>query len=113
MDAQIGYRVEIVHDPLAVAEAVVDRLDGARRPTPWMRRLRDGRRGPSLVDVSDDHVLRYAGRACCYQHLTSLEHKVSVDLRPPFETECPGCRRRFRVTIGVTLGGTTWPTTTR
>lgn len=100
--------VDIVADPLADAEAVVDALDGRPVRSAWMERLRGGGTSSGPVTASQDGVIRYAGRDCCYQHLSALEQRR--DLRPPFDTTCGRCQRRFRVRMGAvdTDGGRTW-----
>lgn len=99
--------IDIVADPLADAEAVVDAMDGRPVRSAWMDQLRGrGQAGP--LSASGDGVLRYAGRPCCYEHLTALEQRR--DLVPPFDTTCGHCQRRFRVRMGAveTDGGRTW-----
>lgn len=92
----LGPVVEIIEDPQAIVEAAADLIDGrARRPTSWMQRAA-GRHGVDTTPLGG--VPLYEGRACCYAHLNRFEGR-SLEL--PFETVCPECRRRFRVTLGV------------
>lgn len=103
LGAKYGPVIEIVSDPKRTVEDTADlheRIEtgGVSRPTRWLQRLA-GRR-PSIDATALGNVPLYEGRACCFDHLRRFDGRT--DLEFPFETECRGCQRVFRVTLGFT-----------
>lgn len=98
--------ITIIEDPNGILQDGTDAYDaglngGKRPPTSWMARVA-GKANGRLTRTAAGEVPLYEGRACCFAHLRAFEGRS--DLPFPWETTCPECRRRFRVTLGV-VGG--------
>ena len=92
---RLAPHVEIVSDPAAVGEALVDlMIDQRSQPTGWLQRLR-GRGAVGVTAIGQ--VPTFEGRACCYAHLRPFDGRS--DLQFPFETMCPGCGRVLRIAL--------------
>lgn len=101
----LGPNITVTADPRALAERVVDILDGAptRRASGWAEAMSGLAATP--IRRTENGVPEYLGRACCYAHLSAFDGQWGTSIDLPFVTTCQRCQREFRVTLGVTAGG--------
>lgn len=102
----LGLEIVVVSDPLGTLERTLDRseqIDGrGARTCGWFEGyLARGGRSDTVRVSPIGQAPSYLGRTCCFQHLTSLEHRLN-SLPMPHETTCQGCQRVFRIQWAVT-----------
>jgi hypothetical protein len=92
--------VAVVSDPMDAIDHLLDLEEtlagGGRSRSRWFSEYTTESRGAGVSRVG--RTMTFRERACCFEHLASVEHLLAR-VRLPYETRCPVCQRLMRIEL--------------